>query len=140
MPKRNPFTLKDIQNSKVAHLNKHVFEAVSQQPKKNKFSSEKTVVDDNTFDSKREAKRYKELKLLLKAGKIAFLARQVEFQLNVGGTHSMVYKADFVYTDSLTGQQVCEVIVEDVKGFETNVFKKKEKLMKKIHGITIKKT
>ena len=85
------------------------------------------------FDSKKEAKRYKELRLLLKSGEIGFLARQVQYELNEGGSHSLIYIADFQYTT-----KEGELIVEDVKGVLTREFKKKRMLMKKIHGIDIK--
>lgn len=100
--------------------------------KRSKYGNKKTDVNGIGFDSKKEAKRYKELKLLLKAGKIAFLSRQVEYELNVGGTHSLVYVADFVYVEDDGG-----LIVEDVKGFKTREYVRKKRLMKKIHGIEI---
>lgn len=105
--------------------------------KRNKFNNTKTEVDGELFDSKKEAKRYSELRLLLKHGVIGFLARQVQYELNEGGTHSLIYIADFVYINRETGQ----TIVEDVKGnkaTQTQEFKKKKRLMKKIHGIEIK--
>ena len=46
------------------------------------------------------------------------------------------YVADFVYTDVETG----ETVVEDTKGFRTDVYKIKRKLMLKVHGIKIKET
>jgi hypothetical protein len=107
-----------------------------EEPKKSKYGNQKTDINGKEFDSKKEAKRYKELNLLLKAGKIAFLARQVEYELNVGGTHSLKYVADFQYTDAETGK----VVVEDAKGMKTREYKKKKRLMKKIHGIEIKET
>jgi hypothetical protein len=109
---------------------------VEEEPKKSKYGNQKTDINGKEFDSKKEAKRYKELNLLLKAGKIAFLARQVEYELNVGGTHSLKYVADFQYTDAETGK----VVVEDCKGFLTREYKKRKRLMKKIHGIEIKET
>ena len=112
--------------------------------KKSKFGNKKCVVDDIVFDSEKEAKRYGELKLLLKAGEIGFLERQVPFELNPGGTYSLKYIADFVYIDAKTGEK----IVEDVKPmrvskktgklFRTQVYKKKKRLMFTVHGIKIK--
>lgn len=129
---RQPFTIEQFRQSKCAHLNPHLFPDAPK--KKSKYSSEKAVDDEGKiFDSKRELKRYKELKLMLKAGVIGFLARQVEFELNTGGSHSMVYKADFTYIETETGKQV----VEDVKGFRTKEYLKKKKLMKKVLGIEI---
>ena len=40
-----------------------------------KYNSKKTVVDGQTFDSKKEANRYQELVLLEKAGVIKNLSR-----------------------------------------------------------------
>jgi hypothetical protein len=104
------------------------------EPKKSKYSNQKTDVNGITLASKKEAKRYKELNLLLKAGKIGMLARQVEYELNVGGSHSLKYLADFVYIDRETG----ETIVEDTKGFKTRDYKRKRRLMKKLFNIEIK--
>ncbi|MDD3747626.1 MAG: DUF1064 domain-containing protein, partial [Anaerostipes sp.] len=41
-----------------------------------KYGARKTVIDGITFDSKREAKRYQELKLLEQAGEISYLELQ----------------------------------------------------------------
>jgi len=133
-------TIEDIKNSACANLNQHLFQNVQvsdTKNKRNKFNNTKTEVDGELFDSKKEAKRYSELRLLLKHGVIGFLARQVQYELNEGGTHSLIYIADFVYINRETGQ----TIVEDVKGnkaTQTQEFKKKKRLMKKIHGIEIK--
>jgi hypothetical protein len=127
---RTPFTLEALRNSAAGKLNPHLFA----EKKKSKYGNVKEADDEGrVFDSKREAKRYKELKLLLKAGKIGFLARQTEFELNTGGSHSLVYRADFSYIDMATGKQV----VEDAKGFATSVYKKKRKLMWKLYKIKI---
>jgi hypothetical protein len=103
--------------------------------KKHKYSSKKTVVDDIEFDSVKEAKRYKELKLLLKVGEIGMLQRQVPFELNPGGTHSLKYVADFCY---ITREGVR--VTEDCKGFRTGEYLKKKRLMKKVHQIEIRET
>jgi hypothetical protein len=126
-----PFNMKltDLRESKVAHLNPHLFE---QEKPKSKYRNTKTEVDGIKFDSKAEADRYRELKILLKAGEIGMLELQKEYELNPGGTHSVKYVADFVYT---TKEGV--KIVEDVKGFVTAVYRRKRRLMKKVHGITI---
>lgn len=108
--------------------------AVKKVKNSSKYRNKKTEVDGIVFDSTKEAKRYKELKLLLKTGHIGLLQRQVEYELNAGGTHSLKYITDFVYLDARTGK----TIVEDVKGFRTKEYRKKKKLMKKVHGIEIK--
>lgn len=129
-------SLDDIRNSPCAHLNGHLFKPEEKRPKRSKYGNKKTEVDGIVFDSAREANRYKELKILLKAGVIGMLERQVPFELNPGGQFSLRYIADFVYVDMVTGEK----IVEDSKGFRTRDYKRKKRLMKKIHGISIKET
>jgi len=82
---------------------------VKQKP--GKYNNIKTEIDGIKFDSTKEANRYCELKLLLRAGKIANLRRQVRFLLIPGSIKErpMYYVADFVYDEE--GQ----TIVEDVK-------------------------
>lgn len=131
------FTVNDILNSAVGGINQHLAQPVpdpEEEKKKSKYRANKTDVDGIPFDSKKEAARYRELKKKLKTGEIAFLARQVEYELNTDGNFSFAYIADFVYTDTNTGK----VVVEDVKGFKTVEYKKKCKLMKKVHRIIIK--
>lgn len=127
-------TIQQLKSSKVADINPQLFEKVEPLPKKRaKYGNTETEVDGVKFDSKKEANRYRELLLLLKAGEIGLLRWQVEYELNPGGSHSLKYIADFVYIIVSTGQEV----VEDVKGYRTREYKKKKRLMKKVHGIVI---
>jgi len=115
-----------------------------------KYHAKKTVIDGITFDSKKEADRYVQLKVLEKAGEIEGLQMQVEYELipaqygpdriTPTGKHkrgpllerAVKYKADFVYkVDGLT-------VVEDVKGFKTKDYIIKRKLMLWVHGIQIR--
>lgn len=105
-----------------------------------KFRNKKTIIDDIEFDSKKEAKRYQELKLLERAKVIRNLMIQQVFELipsvelNGRKTRPMRYIADFTYfDDSKDG----EFIVEDVKGFRTKEYKMKRHLMKWRHGIEV---
>lgn len=98
-----------------------------------KYRAKKTVVDGIKFDSKREAERYCELKLLEKAKKIRNLELQPRFLLQdkfkdkTGTTHRKIeYVADFLYID-----KDGKAIVEDVKGVLTDVYKLKKKLFLK---------
>ena len=101
-----------------------------------KYRSKKTIVDGKKFDSKKEATRFKELCLLQTQGLIKDLQLQVKFELipKQKDERACFYVADFVYTDCETGQMV----VEDVKGMRTDVYKIKRKLMLYFHGIQIK--
>jgi len=95
-----------------------------------KYKNKKTLYDGIKFDSKSEAERYKELKLLESAGQIKDLELQPKFTLIEGFMKNNVkfnpikYKADFKYYDNLTQR----VVIEDVKGMETKEFKLKHKM------------
>jgi hypothetical protein len=97
---------------------------------KTKYGSIKTVIDNVTFDSQAEGRRYLELKMLLKAKKISDLQLQPKFELqqkftdNKGVNHrAIAYVADFQYLDDKGNY-----IVEDVKGYLTEVYKLKKKI------------
>jgi len=99
-----------------------------------KYHAKKTVVDGIIFQSRKEAKRYQELKLMQRAGLISDLRRQVKFELipKQQGERAVSYIADFVYSED--GQTV----VEDVKGVRTPVYRIKKKLMLWRHGVRIR--
>ena len=98
-----------------------------------KYHNTKTVADGIKFDSKLEAERYAQLKILERAGVIKGLELQPSFELlpsfrkNDKTWRKTVYKADFRYI-------LCEgdrIIIEDVKGSTaviTDVFRLKQKL------------
>lgn len=96
--------------------------------RRNKFNAKRTSVDGVNFHSKAEAMRYLELKMLAQAGKITELRLQPEFFLQVAGVPICRYLADFLYVED--GKR----IIEDVKGFETDVFKLKWKLVHALYG------
>lgn len=106
-----------------------------------KYNSKKTVVDGQTFDSRKEANRYQELLFLERAGAIKNLSRQVKFVLIPSqrdeATGKVVerecyYRADFQYTED------GKTIVEDVKGFRTKEYIIKRKLLLWRYGIKIR--
>ena len=93
-----------------------------------KYGNKKVQVDGYDFDSILEAKRYRQLALMQRAGIIKDLKLQVPFLLQEGfkknrKTYKKIeYIADFVYKEK--GQTV----VEDTKGVKTDVFKIKQKM------------
>ena len=106
-----------------------------------KYGNRKTVVDGITFDSKLEARRYSELKLLERAGEITDLQLQVKYTLipsqKLNGKvveRAVTYTADFVYVLKSSG----ETVVEDTKGMKTDKYILKRKMMLYFHGIRIK--
>lgn len=97
-----------------------------------KYHNKKTEVDGIVFDSKREANRYLELKLLQSAGEIQDLILQPSFDLIVqGGTVIGKYYADFKYR---TGTKV---VIEDAKGAKTDVYRLKKKIVEAVHHVRI---
>lgn len=103
---------------------------------RSKYNSIKTIVEGIKFDSKKEARRYQELKLLERAGTIKELELQPRFILQdkfklYGKTHRKIeYVADFKYWD----KEKETWIVEDVKGVKTDVYKLKKKIFLKKYG------
>ncbi len=101
-----------------------------------KYRNVRTEVDGIMFDSKREAERYKELHLLQRAGEIRHLETQVKLHLHVNGVHVCDYVADFTYQE-FDKNDAPRLVVEDVKGYRTDVYRLKKKLMLACHGIEI---
>jgi hypothetical protein len=102
-----------------------------------KYRAQRTTVDGITFHSKKEAARYGQLKMLEKAGEISSLYLQPRYDLNVGYALTDPigrYVADFSYTDTRTGL----VVVEDVKGFKTPLYRWKKKHVEAQYGIEIR--
>lgn len=119
-----------------------------------KYKNKKITVDGIEFDSKKEAKRYGELRLMEKAGEITDLQLQKEYVLippqyvNVRTSDGKVkkrcaeravkYIADFVY------KQDGKTVVEDVKGYRNPSsagyakFVLKRKMMLYFHNIVVR--
>jgi hypothetical protein len=107
----------------------------------NKFGAVKAKVGDLTFDSQREARRWQQLQLELRAGEVRELLRQVPFAITAttprGDTVTVAkYIADFTY-ERKQPDGSWRSIVEDAKGVRTDVFNLKKKLVEAIHGIEI---
>ena len=103
----------------------------------NKYGAKRVKAPDGqVFDSALEYHRYNLLKLLERGGAISDLKRQVSFELipKQEGERACSYVADFTYLED------GKLVVEDCKGFKTDVYKIKKKLMLWVHGIRIKET
>lgn len=106
-----------------------------------KYKAQKTTVDGITYDSRKEAQRAQELRLMLKAGIISNLREQVPYELipaqkNEYGKvieRAVIYKADFVYDD-----EKGKTVVEDTKGVRTKEYILKRKLLLYMYGIRIR--
>lgn len=87
--------------------------------RKTKYRAQKTSIDGHTFDSKKEANYYTELKLRLQAGDIRGFCLQPTFILAPG----LKYKADFIVFNNDNSTEVI-----DVKGFKTKEYIAKKKV------------
>ena len=119
---------------------------------RNKYGAEKCQLNGEVFDSKKECRRWQELRILEQAGEISNLRRQVKYvliptqkestvEVRKNGTPKRMdrvverecsYLADFVYEED------GKTVVEDAKGVRTEAYKIKKKLMLYVHGIKIK--
>lgn len=98
-----------------------------------KYGNKKTQIDGLVFDSKREAKRYSELKRMQDCGLIEDLRCQVTFEVipKCGNERAAKYVADFTY------MQDGKMVTEDAKGTRTRDYVLKRKLMRWVHGIEV---
>ena len=101
-------------------------------PRPHKYGAKRATVGDEKFSSKREARRWAELLLLLRGGEIRDLRRQVKIPLLGHGGPILTpmgrqahYVADFVYVDARTGLNT----TEDAKGFPTPEYKLKRAIL-----------
>jgi Protein of unknown function (DUF1064) len=104
--------------------------------KRPKYNNKKTIINGITFDSKKEADRYVFLTHRATIGEVVDIHLQVPFVFALEGKKMFTYKADFVYFDKVAN----ELIVEDVKGFRTPIYKLKKKLIESQHKIKITET
>lgn len=95
-----------------------------------KFRNVPTEIDGVRFASKREAKRYCDLKLLERAGEIKALRLQPRYPLTVNSLHVATYVGDFEYVESKSGR----IVTEDAKGVKTRDFVNKAKLFHALYG------
>jgi hypothetical protein len=91
---------------------------------RSKYNAKRCEIDGEKFDSRLEARRFAQLQIMERAGRITKLARQVRFPLKAGLSVLGHYVADFVYLD-LGGTE----IVEDAKGVLTPLCRWKLKHM-----------
>ena len=112
--------------------------------KRNKFNAQKVEMDGMTFDSKKEHKRYIELKEMQQRGEIFGLEHHTKFELapkvKIEGEKrakpALRYFADFTYYNTRG-----EYIVEDVKSAATrkkDSYRNKKHLMKTVLNIDVR--
>lgn len=103
----------------------------------NKYHNKKCFYKGMTFDSKKERDYYVILEMMLKNKQITDLKTQVKFELqpsfkfNGKTIRSINYIADFTYIKD------GKLIIVDTKGYRTEVYKLKKKMMQ-YKGLDIK--
>ncbi|EGR2744199.1 DUF1064 domain-containing protein [Vibrio parahaemolyticus] len=93
-----------------------------------KYGNRKVTIDGITFDSKKEARYYSDLKIRVKAGEVITFLMQVPFHLTAG----VKYVADF-----MEFRADGSVHVIDVKGVKTDVYKLKKKQVEELYPVVI---
>jgi hypothetical protein len=110
---------------------------VKQDKSISKYLNVKQKIDNIWFDSKKEANRYSELKLLSRGGEVKDLKTHPKFKIHDEfrdweGKHYLpvYYKADFEYSEKKKVKDCWKWIktIEDVKGMKTAVYLLKKKL------------
>lgn len=109
--------------------------------RKPRLTSRRTVVDGESFQSEREARRWCELKIEQRAGRIRDLQRQVRYPLSVNGHLICVYISDFTYHrgDALIVEDVKAKVItkREERATRTELYRLKKKLVAAVYGITI---
>lgn len=110
-----------------------------QPTKRGKYYAQPTTVDGIRFDSKKEADRYEQLKLEQAAGEITDLELQPIYELHVTRPDYVrvtiaTWRGDFRY------RRKGRVVVEDVKGVRTPLYKLKKKFVEAAYGVFIAET
>ncbi len=99
-----------------------------------KYKARPVFGDGHWWDSTGEYRRYQDLRLLERAGKLSNLELKPTLSLILNNVKLCRYTPDFRY---LEGE---EWIYEDFKGYQTPEFKLKKKLVKALLGIDIRIT
>lgn len=111
---------------------------IDKKNKKNRFNVspvEERTLGGIVFSSKKEMKRYAELRLLERAGEVQDLELQPEFRVSINGEHYCTYTADFAYTEK--GQRV----IEELKSTGTAkdaAYRLRKKAAELFYGIKVK--
>jgi len=114
-------------------LRPHLQKVIAETKRPHKYGATAVTIDGIRFASKKEGKRYAELKLLAKAGKIKNLELQVKYPFQLNCEHMFTYIADFTYWDHENSRNV----IEDVKGVRTPLYRLKKKLIENQYDLEI---
>jgi len=109
----------------------------------NKMRNVRIEIDGIKFQSKKEGKRYSDLKMLVRAGLISHLIVQpkayivIDKKFNVNTNRNITYRLDFKYYDIELEKVVCEDVKGRKSGTQYRLFLLKKCLMKQIYNIDV---
>lgn len=106
--------------------------------RKGKYNAQGEHVDGYWFASASEAKRYRQLKVMLDAGIIDALEMQPKYAIAINGRPITTYRGDFRYAVLDERKRIERVVVEDVKGMVTDVYALKKKMVEALYEIQIR--
>ena len=118
-----------------ARLEEHQLKGIAR-PKRNKYNAEPVYVDGWRLDSKREARRFQELLMLQRTGKVIRFLRQVPLHLAPAGTHQK--RASIMRLDFVVWWANGSITWEDSKGVKTEAWKVRAAMAEKLYNIEIK--
>ena len=105
-----------------------------------KYKNKKIESEGQKFDSRKEYNRYLELMIYQESGVIQDLKRQVPFVIcnKVTDENGKTIQRESKYIADFTYLKDGKLVVEDAKGYRTDLYKLKKKLMLERYGIMIK--
>ena len=112
--------------------NEYLAHMALQSVKKSKYGNKWVKYDGHSFQSQAECDHYKKLMLQLQAGQIIGFERQKLFKLAINELLICTYRCDFFIKTLEGGYQV-----HDIKGFISDEYLIKKRLMKVIYNIDI---
>lgn len=113
-----------------SNLREHIQAPIVATPRK--YRNHPVRQDETEFDSKLEARRFRELKLMEKAGVISHIQVHKHWDLHVNNIKIGYYEADFTYLEG------GRTVIEDTKGFITPIYRWKKKHVLAEYGIEIR--
>ena len=111
--------------------------------RRNKYGAKREVVDGIKFASRREARRYRELKILSDAGLITELELQPKFKLGPDEAPYLIRSAGYpngrraVYLADFRYRHEGELVIEDVKGVDTPLSRLKRAIVEAQYSVVI---
>jgi hypothetical protein len=97
-------------------------------PRLGKYNSKSAVYKGHLYHSLKEARYASELDIRVRAGELKEWRRQVHIPLKIGPVKICTYIVDFVEVFPDGHERYVEI-----KGYETDVYKLKAKLLKALH-------